>query len=278
MNQTSPSYSPSHRTEHSHHQKHSSRITTLRDSISDLGDIDTKVNDWKLPDPDHPSSSIDDKHECHAHSPLVHEFNEKKIIEAITSGGCSPYAQKRERCEAPDERHGDGRGLPALPSPIPVSSSISRSRPCPHHWHHEQLDRESSAENPMEVKENSGKSSCKSRCKRGFSSNDQYRQLYCPFKPSDKVATGISLSVLLQLRRLARCFNAGNTTLVSVLGVPQNGVKKVSKPRIMAVLLSGPMHRCVSSVWNNFNIRKLNQKAEFIRWRPREYIRDRPNQ
>ena len=215
MNQTSPSRSSSHGTEHSHHQKHSSRITTLLDSISDLRDIDTKVNDWKLPDPHSPSSPIDNKHECHAHSPLVHEFNEKKIIEAIRNGGCLPYAQKKERCEAPGERHGDGRCLPALPLPIPVSSSISRSHPCPHHWRHEQLDREIS-ENQMEAKENGGKPSCKSRYKRDFSSNDQYSQLYYLFKPSDKVATGISLSVLLQLRRLSRGFSAGNAILVSL--------------------------------------------------------------
>lgn len=173
MNQTSSSHSSSHRTDHSHHQNHTSRTTTLLDSISDLRDIDTKVNDWKLPDPHHLSSSIDNKHECHAHSPLMHEFNEKKIIEAITAGECPPCAQKRERCEAPDERHGEGRGLPALPSPIPVSSSISRSRPCLDHWHHEQLDCETS-ENLMEVKDNYGKPSRKSLCTRGFSSNDQY--------------------------------------------------------------------------------------------------------
>ena len=213
MNQTSPSPSSSHGTEHSLHQRHSSRITTLLDSISDLRDIDTKVNDWKLPDPHHPSSSTDNIHECHAHSPLVHEFNEKKIIEAITNGGCPPCAQKKERCEAPDERHGDGRGLPALLAPIPVSSSISRSRPCPHHWRHEQLGREIS-ENPIEAKENGGKSTCKSRCKRGFPSDDRYSQLYCLFKPSDKVATGISLSVVLQLRKLSRDFNKGNATLM----------------------------------------------------------------
>lgn len=152
MNQTSPSHSSSHATEHSHHQKHSSPVTTLLESISDLRDIDTKVNDWKLPYPHHPSSSNDNIHECHAHSPLVHEFNEKEIIEAITNGGCPPYAQKKECCEIPDEGHGDGRGIPALPSPIPVSSSTSKSRPCRHNWRNEQLGRKVS-ENPMEVKE-----------------------------------------------------------------------------------------------------------------------------
>ena len=214
MNQTSPSHSSSHRMEHSHHQNHSSRTTTLLASISDLRDIDTKVNDWKLPDPHHLSSPIDNNHECHAHSPLVHEFNEKKIIETITNGGCPPCTQKKERCEAPDERQGDGRGLLALPSPIPVSSSISRSCPCLHHCHHEQLDREIS-ENSMEVKDNYGKPSRKSLCKRGLSSNDLYSQLGYPFKLSDNVATGISPSVLLRLRRLLRGFSTGNVTFIS---------------------------------------------------------------
>ena len=215
MNQKSPSHSSSDGTEHSHHQKHSSRIATLLDSISDLRDIDTKVSNWKLPEPHHPSSPSDNTHECHAHSPLVHEFNEKEITEAITHSGCSPHARIKDRCETLDERHGDGRGLPALPSPIPASSSILRSHPCPHHWRHEQLGRKISA-NPMELKENGGKSTCISRCKRGFPSNDQYSQLCCLFKPSDKVTTGISLSVVLQLRRLSRDFNTGNATSVSL--------------------------------------------------------------
>ncbi len=49
-----------------------------------------------------------------------------------------------------------------------------------------------------------------------FPSNDRYSQLYCLFKPSDKVATGICLSVVLQLRRLSRGFNPGNATLASL--------------------------------------------------------------
>ena len=170
MNQTSPSHSSSHGTEHSHHQKHNSRTTAILESISDLRDIDTKVNDWKLPDPHHPSSPVDNKHECHAHSPLVHEFNEKDMTEAIRNGGCPPYAQREGRRQAPDDRHEDGRGFTASPSPIPVSSSISRSRPCPHQWHHEQLDCDISKK-LIEVKENGGKSSSKSGCTRGFSSN-----------------------------------------------------------------------------------------------------------
>ena len=212
-NQTSPSSSSSHGTEHSHHQRHSSRVTTLLDSMSDLRDIDTKVNDWKLPDPHHPSSSTDNIHECHPHSPLVHELNEKKILEAITNSESPPCAQETERYEAPDERQGDGRGLPALPAPIPVSSSTSRSRPNPHHWRHEQLGREISV-NPIEAEENGGKLTCKSRCKLKFSSADQYSQPCCLFKLSDRVATGISLSMMLQLRKLSRCFNTGNATLV----------------------------------------------------------------
>ena len=208
MNQTSPSHSSSHGTEHSHHQTHSSRTTTLLASISDLRDIDTKVNDWKLPDPHHHSCSIDNKHECHIHSPLVHEFNGKKIIEAAIDGGCAPCAEKRERCEVPDERHGDGIGLTVLPSPIPVSSSILRSLPCLHDRHHEQLDRQTS-EHSMEVKDNDGKPSRKPLCKRGSSSNDQHSRPYCPFKLLHKLATGISLSVLLQLRRILRGFNTG---------------------------------------------------------------------
>lgn len=203
MDQISPSHSSSHRTEHSHHQTHSSRATTLLASISDLRDIDTKVNDWKLPDPHHHSSSIDNKHECHVHSPLVHESNEKKIIEATTDGGCAPCAQKMGRCEVPDERQWDGSDPPVLPSPIPVSSLILRSL---HDGHHEQLDRQTS-ENPMEVKENDGNPSRKSLCKRGSSSNDQYSRPYCPLKLSHRVPTGISPSVLLQLRRVLRVFN-----------------------------------------------------------------------
>ena len=206
INQTSPSHSSSHRTEHSHHQNHSSPTTTLLASISDLSDIDTKVNDWKLPDPHHLSPSIDKNHECHAHSPLLHEFNEKNIMEATTNGGYPPCAQKKERCEAPDERQRDGRALSALPSPIPVSSSISRSSPCLHHCRHEHLDRVKS-ENPMEVKESYGKPSRKSLCKRGLSSNDLYSQRGCPFKLSDNVANGISPSVLLHLRRFLRGFD-----------------------------------------------------------------------
>lgn len=215
INQTSPSHSPSHRMEHSHHQNHSSRTTTLLASISDLRDIDTKVNDWKLLDPHHLSSPIDTSHECHAHSPLVHEFNEEKIIEAITNGGCPPCAQKKEHCEAPDERQGDGRGLPALPAPGPVSSSISRSRPCLHHCGHELLGREIS-ENPMEGKDNYGKPSRKSLRKRDLSANDLYSQLSCPFKLSENVATGNSPSVLLQLRRLLRGLSTGNVNVQKI--------------------------------------------------------------
>lgn len=175
MNQTSTTHPSGHATEHSHHQNHSSRTTTLLASISDLRDIDTKVNGWKLPDPHHQSSPIDNKHECHAHSPLVHEFNEKKIIEAITDGGRPLCTHKGERCETSDERHGDSRGLPTLPSPIPVSSSISISPPCLHYGRPEQLDRETS-ENLMEGNDNCGKWLRKSPCKRGFPSNDQYSQ------------------------------------------------------------------------------------------------------
>ena len=215
MNQTSPSPSSSHGTEHSHHQRHSSRIATMLDSMSDLRDIDTKVNDWKLPDLHRSSSSTDNIYECHAHSPLVHELNEKNIIESITNGGSLPCTRNKERYEALDKRHGDGRGIPALPAPIQLSSSTSRSRPSPHHWHHEQLGSEIS-ENLIEAKENGDKLTCKSRCKRGFSSNNQYSQLYYLFKPSDKVATSISLSMVLQLRKPSRCFNTGNATLGSL--------------------------------------------------------------
>ena len=258
MNQTLPSHSSSYKMEHSHHQKHSSRTTTLLASTSDLRDIDTKVNDWKLPDPHHPSCSIDHNYECHAHSPLVHEFNEKKTTAATTNGGCSPCAQQKERCEALDERHEDGRGLPALPSPILVSSSISRSRACPHHWRHEQL--RESFENPMEVKENSGKSPYRSRCKRGFSSNNKYSQLHYPLKLWDKVATSIYLSVLLQLRRLSRAFNAGNATLVSLESHKREWRTSQSLVSWLYYLQALCIDVCLPSR-RNFNIRNLNQKS-----------------